>query len=98
VRLGNTARLAWEAILQNELAHRARGEAGWSAEWRKAKLTSVDFTKRTRRWREYCCESFCDTGAWLTTNVETELTLSKRWRAGRKTWFARHIEGRRLPI
>jgi hypothetical protein len=91
-RLGNPRRLSWEAILQNELARRARGEMGWSAEWRKLKLTPADLTNRTRFWREYCCESFCDTGAWLQTGVESEGTLANRYRMGRKTWFSRHID------
>jgi hypothetical protein len=83
-------RLSWEALLQNEANRRARGEAGWSAEWRKLELTECDRTKRTQRWREYCCESFCDTAAWIVTGVETEVTLANRWKAGRKTWFSRH--------
>jgi hypothetical protein len=98
VRLGNPLRRDWERVLQNEIAGGARGETGWSAEWRKQKLAPADFTKRTRKWREYCCESFCDTAAWFVTEWETEVTLANRWKAGRKTWFSRHIEGRRLPI
>jgi hypothetical protein len=98
VRLGNPLRLDWERILQNELRRRARGEAGWSAEWRKRKLTERHLTKRSRFWREYCCESFCDTAAWIFSGAETELTLAKYWQAGRKSWFSRHIEGRRLSI
>jgi hypothetical protein len=91
VRLGNPRRLLWEAHLKGEFAKEARGEAGWSAEWRKRELTAADVAKRTRRWREYCCESFCDTGAWVETGVETEMTLGKRYRTGRKAWFVRHI-------
>jgi hypothetical protein len=97
VRLGNPLRLDWERILQNELRRRARGEAGWSAEWRKQNLTEGDITKRTRFWREYCCESFCDTAAWIFTGAKTELTLTKVWQAGRKTWFSRHIVSSRMP-
>jgi hypothetical protein len=91
VRLGNPRRLAWERHLREEVAARARGEAGWSAEWRKRGLKPSDAAGRTRRWREYCCESFCDTAAWMETGVESEMTLAKKWRAGRKAWFARHI-------
>jgi len=97
VRLGNRLRLDWERILQNEANRGARGEAGWSAEWRKQKLTERHLTKRTRFWREYCCESFCDTAAWIFTEAETELTLAKRWQAGRKSWFSRHIVSSRMP-
>lgn len=91
VRLGNPRRLLWEEHLKDEFTRRARGEAGWSAEWRKRELAASDVENRTRRWREYCCESFCDTGAWVMTGVETELTLAKRYREGRKAWFARRI-------
>jgi hypothetical protein len=94
VRLGNPRRLFWETHLRAEIDRRARGEAGWSAEWRKRKLTASDVEKRTRRWREYCCESFCDTAAWLITGNESELTLARRYSSGRKAWFAAsHIIG-----
>ena len=63
VRTGNEKRRAWEALLRSEWQAKARGEAGWSAEWRKRKLTPIDLKRRTRKWREYCCESFCDTAA-----------------------------------
>jgi len=91
VRLGNPRRLDWESLLATEWQAGARGETGWSAEWRKKKLTAEDVTGRTRKWREYCCESFCDTAAWLFASNESELTLSLKWREGRKGWFARHI-------
>ena len=91
VRLGNPRRLLWEAHLKGEIAANARGEAGWSAEWRKRKLRALALERRSRRWREYCCESFCDTAAWVVTGNEAELTLAKRYREGRKAWFARHI-------
>jgi hypothetical protein len=89
VSLGNPLRLSWEMLLKGE--GRARGEAGWSAEWRKRKLAPSDSIDRTRRWREYCCESFCDTAAWVFTGAENEVTLGKRLLRGRKDWFARHI-------
>ena len=92
-RLGNPVRLSWETLLTSE--GRARGEAGWSAEWRKRKLKPSDGAERTRKWREYCCESFCDTAAWIFTGTENgaenEVTLAKRYLMGRKLWFERHI-------
>ena len=39
VRLSNQTRRSWEGVLAAELAARARGELGWSSEWRKNKLT-----------------------------------------------------------
>jgi hypothetical protein len=102
VRLGNPRRLAWERVVREEWGRRVRGEAGWSAEWRKRELGAMDVAQRTRRWREYCCESFCDTGAWVVTSNESEMTLGKIARAGRKAWFARHIaiggSGLEIPI
>jgi hypothetical protein len=62
-KLGNPRRLSWEALLAAEMGKRARGELGWSAEIRKNRLTARDVAERTRAWREYCCESFCDSGA-----------------------------------
>ena len=40
-------------------------------------LRPEDGAGRTRRWREYCCESFCDTAAWMYSGVERheEFTL-----------------------
>src|SRR5690242_9615817 len=65
LRLGNPRRRSFESLLAREIAARAPGELGWSAEWRKAKLTAAHRRRRTRRWREYVCESFCDSAAWL---------------------------------
>jgi hypothetical protein len=97
VHLGNRKRLAWESLLQAERRSRERGEAGWSAEWRKRKLTASDLKIRTRRWREYCCESFCDTGACLKTGTRTEVTLSRRCLAIRRAWFAEQLRDS-LPV
>jgi hypothetical protein len=87
LRLGNARRRAYEDLLARE---RGRGELGWSAEWRKLALGATDREARTRRWREYCCESFCDTAAWLYSGVRRhpELTLAERPRRKRAKWFA----------
>ena len=89
LRMGNPARLGYENLLRAEVFSRARGELGWSAEWRKATLTAGDIGGRTRRWREYCCESFCDTAAWLYSGVKRhqEFTLAARYRLRRRAWF-----------
>ena len=88
LRLGNPSRLAWERLLRSEHAARIRGELGWSAEWRKQALAPSDRSRRTRRWREYACESFCDTAAWLLSSLDNpEFTLSARSRARRRAWF-----------
>lgn len=89
VRLGNAARRDWEDVVTEEWRARARGEAGWSAEWRKRLLGAADVEGRTRKWREYCCESFCDTGAWFESGVAGEVTLAPGRMARRRAWFER---------
>jgi hypothetical protein len=98
VRAGNTRRLAWESLLRKEWRARARGECGWSAEWRKRRLRARDVDGRTRAWREYCCESFCDTGAWICGGGQREVTLAHRYRRTRRAWFAYFLHGRSIPI
>jgi hypothetical protein len=86
VRLGNPARRSYEDLLAGE---RAGGELGWSAELRKRALSAHDARRRTRRWREYACESFCDTGAWFFAGRprHSEITLAARARERRRRWF-----------
>ncbi len=93
LRLGNPRRSSYEALLRQERNARARGELGWSAEWRKIKLADHDAHSRSRLWREYCCESFCDTAAWLYSGIQkhAEFTLARRYRQRRQAWFARHV-------
>jgi len=98
VRLGNQKRRAWEQHLAAEWRARARGEAGWSAEWRKKTLTRQDVEVRTKRWREYCCESFCDTGAWLRSGAMSENTLGAARQRGRADWFAANLGDAPLPF
>ena len=99
-RLGNPARHSYERLVKGEWQARARSELGWSAEWRKRALSGGDVESRGRRWREYCCESFCDTAAWLYSGVRRhhEFTLTGGHRARRRAWFAQRIESRRLSI
>jgi hypothetical protein len=100
LRLGNPGRHAYEDLLRRELAAQAVGELGWSAEWRKKALREGAEGARTRTWREYCCESFCDTAAWLWSGLKShpEFTLGARHRARRAEWFDRWLGGRVLPI
>jgi hypothetical protein len=100
LRAGNPLRHSWESLLRTEMAAHTRGELGWSAEWRKHALKSADLRQRSRRWREYCCESFCDTAAWLYSGVSRhpEFTLAPRFRARRRLWFGKTIGGRQLPV
>jgi len=91
LRLGNTKRRSFERLLAGELRRGVRGELGWSAEWRKERLDPRDWRERTRRWRDYCCESFCDTAAWRYAGVKkhAEFTLAAAARRARGEWFAR---------
>jgi len=94
-RAGNPLRRAWEAALAAEIRGRARGELGWSAGNRKERLAPADCARRTRAWREYACESFCDTAAWLLCGrrAHGEFTLARRFRQARRSWFERLLLG-----
>jgi len=100
IRLGNARRWSFEDVLREELLARARGDLGWSAEWRKRSLRPDDVECRTRRWREYVCESFCDTAAWLFSGVRAhgEYTLARRFRERRRRWFAQSDLNGRISI
>jgi len=103
VRSGNPVRRSWEEHLRHELESGARGEAGWSAEWRKKELSATDVEERTRRWRDYCCESFCDTGAWVYGasaygGCDTENTLGVARRKARAAWFLANFDGKTFRI
>lgn len=97
LRLGNPLRAAWEELIAREVGCKARGELGWSAEWRKKALAPADGRDRNRRWREYLCESFCDTAAWLLGRPHAEHTLANRYRMQRKRWME-HLLKRPLSI
>ena len=89
VRLSNANRVSWERLLQKELSARTAGELGWSAEWRKRTLTDGDAERRSPKWRRYACESFCDSAAWLFSDlaVHDEFTLAAGRRRLRRVWF-----------
>jgi len=97
VRLGNTRRDSYGRLLQAEMAARARGELGWSAELKKLDL---DGLAEGVPWREYLCESFCDTAAFLYAGCRRhdEFTLAKKWRLRRAQWFRESLGGRVLSI
>lgn len=100
-RLSNATRASWELLLLKELAAGARGELGWSAEWRKAKLEAVDIRQRSRRWRDYVCESFCDTVAAVLSGqyVHEEFTLAPKFARRRRSWVRRFLAANaELPV
>jgi hypothetical protein len=91
LRAGNSLRQSYEALLSSEIQRGARGELGWSAQSRKQRLTPTDAPGQTRHWREYACESFCDTAAWVFAGLREheEFTLAPRFRTARRAWFLR---------
>lgn len=100
LRESNAVRISYEQLLRWERASRVPGELGWSAEWRKLALHAGDMRTRSRRWREYCCESFCDTAAWLYAGIprHAEFTLPAAARKTRRAWFAAAVGGGPLSI
>jgi hypothetical protein len=99
-RLGNAARHSYEALVADEIRSGAKGELGWSSEWRKDALAARDVRSRSRRWREYVCESFCDTAAWLSTGRgrHEEFTLPQIPRRRRRAWFRQTGELGRISL
>lgn len=101
VRLGNVRRDEYAAIVLREFSRGARGELGWSSEYRKVALQRrPELDPVHTLWREYVCESFCDTAAWRYAGLpdHDEFTLSQRYREFRKRWFAESFDGRTMSI
>lgn len=100
-RLGNQARESWEDLIRREFILRARGELGWSAESRKRLLTGLAGAPLNGlKWRDYLCESFCDTAAWLYSGAgeHVEFTLARRYRDRRAKWFRATYFGTGIPV
>jgi hypothetical protein len=81
-RLSNMDRAGFRALLAAEFRGKARGELGESAAVKKQEAGGA-------LTRDYVCESFCDTAAWLYAPAPTKRssTLGQKWRAQRKAWF-----------
>ena len=99
VRLGNPVRASYLALLRREWRERARGELGWSAESRKLRVHARS-GRQDGRWRDYACESFCDTAAWLYSGVRRhpEYKLAGRHRKRRAEWFQSTFSSGVIPI
>jgi hypothetical protein len=90
VRLGNSQRHAFVRLLTNEMQSRARGEMGESSDVKKQLLPKwAFFDSSSRLWRDYACESFCDSGAAFFSGVTTNehFTLAGRWAKRRYAWL-----------
>lgn len=100
--MSNQSRRSYEALLRQEWNQHTRGELGWSAESRKILLPRTPrlAMRRLRQWREYLCESFCDTAAWLYSGVRRhpEFTLAERYRKRRALWFQAAFGAGKIPI
>ena len=93
-RLGNRARSEFARVLARELEHGAPGELGESAALKKALLEAGKTpAENSRLWREYVCESFCDTAAWVYAGVARHgsFTLPRKWRQARRGWFGEEL-------
>lgn len=90
-RLPNRTRRSYEILLARQRS--ASGELGWSSEYRKGGLRAADVRARSRRWREYCCEAFCDTAAYLYARSKDhdEFSLTIRARRERIAWFGKNL-------
>lgn len=96
VRLGNKTREEYSGLLLTEIARRARGELGESSAVKKTELREhAGVSPSSALWRDYICESFCDSAACIFTGrtVHEGPNLAKRWRAIRGDWFDKKIEG-----
>jgi len=100
LRLGNPKRRSYEDVLRREFRAGVKGELGWSAECAKTAIARADATRRTRRWRQYVCESFCDSGAWLFAGAgrHEEYTLPASARRARRGWFEQTRLTRQISV
>lgn len=94
-RLPNSARSHFAGMLRMERQRGAIGELGESAEIKKALVCAAGDHFPPSLWRDYACESFCDTAAWLYSGIAQHgaFRLAARWRNRRKAWFHNAIEG-----
>ena len=87
VRLSNLQREQYGALLHHERQRRARGELGESSEVQQT-LLSIGIEFHPKWCRDYVCESFCDTAAWIYTGFRHGSSrLRPRWRERRRNWF-----------
>ena len=96
VRLSNGQRRAFTDLLTDEIQDRARGELGEAAGVKKRLFQeSASFDGSSRLWRDYACESFCDSGAAFFSGAAANehFTLAKRWAGRRYAWLLRTGEG-----
>ena|SRR5947209_4526090 len=91
-RLGNRIRTDFSSLLQAERKLGATGALGESSDVSRTRIKrQPGGSIHPRRWADYACESFCDTGAWLYAGPTRSrwFTLARGHRSARRTWFER---------
>lgn len=71
--LGNSKRRLFASLLEQEFREGLAGELGHSSAARKEKLREprrAGLAASPRAWRDYACESFCDTGSFVLLGKE----------------------------
>ena len=77
MRLGNPRRLSFTNLLALEVELRAEGEIADSAAVAKARWKSCPAS--TPLWKNYVCEAFCDTAAFLYAPHSHSPAFAPRW-------------------
>lgn len=99
-KLGHPRRASYKRLLADELKNGIGGEMGWSAEARKIRLSQLQISQRRRVFREYACESFCDTAAAYLLGIRShdEIALPVRARRVRMAWLRQNVDLAALRI
>ncbi len=99
-KAGSVRRQQYRELVIEELVAGVPGEMGWSAESRKVRLGERHRREATRSFREYLCESFCDTvsACILSLSIHDEITLPKRERDRRLRWVGGFLASRPVRI
>ena len=89
VRLGNPARRSYEALVRRGMEATGARRAGLVRRIAETRSSTARSRSATPCWRDYLCESFCDTAAWIYSGVRRhpEYTLAARHRNRRAEWF-----------
>jgi hypothetical protein len=90
VRLSNRQRRSYELLLRAEIARGVQGELSWPSFQAKGQLRPQDLDSRSKTWRGYACESFCDTCSWYWRGmpVDVEGAFPKSEKNLRQSWVA----------
>jgi len=99
-RLSRKLRDSYAQMIMDEFRRGIKGELGWSADSMKINLSAEDREALNRRWKDYLCESFCDTAGLMYGRATryAEMTLDRDTREARRQWMLDHIDNRALTI